>query len=77
MLKNNNVYGGPSTQLVYLKINKLYFTNNDMFRQLPSSGYFLLNFSGMEGVPDDEISLSVLLVGSFYYNTMYTGVQFL
>jgi hypothetical protein len=29
----------------------------------------------MEGVPDDEISLSVLLVGSFYYNTKYTGVQ--
>jgi hypothetical protein len=47
---------------VYLRnINKLYFTKNYMFRQLPSSGLFLLNFSGMEGLPDDEISLLVLL----------------
>jgi hypothetical protein len=42
-----------------------------MFRQLPSSGLFLLNYSGMGGLPDDEISLSVLL-GSSYYNTKYT-----
>jgi hypothetical protein len=43
-----------------------------MFRQLPSSGLFLLNYSGMGGgLPDDEISLSVLF-GSSYYNTKYT-----
>jgi hypothetical protein len=41
-----------------------------MFRQLLSSGLFLLNYSGM-GLPDDEIKLSVLL-GSSYYNTKYT-----
>jgi hypothetical protein len=57
---------------VYLRnINKLYFTKSYMFRQLPSSGLFLLNFSGMEGLPDDKISLSVLL-GSSFYNTKYT-----